>query len=424
MTPEEVKTLEETVPRPIHRWNFWMASTEAALFMAATQFIGPMTLIPFLFRKAGIDQSWLALFMLANLVMAFGGPVGAAIAGGREYKLPFCLKAFVLQRVPFLALPLGIWFLFDQPVALLSVIVAAWFTGNFFGGVGAPAFHVLITNGVWETWWGRMFSMRLVLAAAFSIIGAQIVWAVNRAFAPPTNYVLLGWMGILGFAASWYVISRIREVPIRAERAHGPEGFGQAFKTTTSILRDDPRVRWVVLGRILRSSGFLLGIYMTAFFIERTNATDEIMWVPYLLTTAPGIIVHWVAGWYVDRYGVKPGLIASGTLVAVNSYLIMQCHSVLAFAFLFPLMTLGGSLLMTSWPLTLMKLAPEERRPAYFSAVSLAAAPGSMLILVAGLLLVRATGFEYVFYMSGAGGLLSALLFWWKLPDLRRAPSA
>jgi MFS family permease len=148
------------------------------------------------------------------------------------------------------------------------------------------------------------------------------------------------------------------------------------------------------------------------------------MWMPLLLGTVPAIFAHILSGWFIDHYGVKPALVISSSLIIVNSALIMACHSFWAFILLFPSMALGGSLLANSWPTILMKLASPERRPAYFSTVSLAAAPGTAGILLFGMFLVKTTGFDYVFFVSALGGLVSAAIFYLKTPNIRYAPKA
>ncbi|NIA13495.1 MAG: MFS transporter [Nitrospiraceae bacterium] len=406
-----------------HRWNFWTCSSEAALFMTGTRIMGPMTLIPFLFKQIGLDDAWLALFTISFIVMALGNPIGTALAGGRRWKLPFCMRLGVIQRVPFLMVPLGAMFFYSGPKTLLLLLVLAFVLSNFSLGLTQPVFQVVITNGIHERYWARMMSMRSILAAIGGLGAAAFVWWVNETTTAPTNYVILGWTGVVLLFMSLAVVSRIREVPMDRELPHGWAYLSDTFSHMGSILRDDPRVRWIVLGRIFRSFGFVVGTYMTSVFIDRCALTDEQMYLPILMMTASQIVAYALAGWLVDRFGPKPALVLSSLCIALNSVLIMRADTLGAFAVVFAVGIFGGGLLMSGWTPLILKLAPIEHRPAYTSVTFLTSAPATTAALLIGMLLVRFTGYDYVFYLSAFGGICATIIFLWKIPHIRYAPT-
>ncbi len=406
-----------------HRWNFWVCGSEAALFIIAAKMVGPMTLIPFLFRQLKIDDSWLALFSLSMIVMALAGPVGTALAGGMRYKLPVCVRLGFFQRLPFAAVPLGAMFLYNRPGALLVVLVTSWLVSHVFAGMASPIFQVVITNGVREAWWARMLSLRFFLGAIGGLVATGFVWWVNRRFEAPTNYIILGWAGVLILFVSLAVVSRIREVPMMREMPHGWGLLADTCRQMGRILRDDQRVRWIVLGRVFRAGGFLIGTYMTAVMIRRCGLTDAQMWIPFTLITVAEIVAFSVSGWIVDHIGPKPALVLSSVVTALNSAILLFADSLPAFALIFFIGVFGGSLLMNSWPTLILRLAPTEDRPAYFSTINLAAAPGILLVMMGGMAVVNLTGFDYVFYASLVGGVVSAVVFMVKLPHITKAPT-
>lgn len=410
------------VPWAIHRWNFWVCGSEAALYMTAMKFMGPMTLIPFLFEKTGIHSAWLGLFGAMVLFADAGGPIGSARAGGREWKLPFCLRVALYQRLPFLMVPIAVTVFFVSPGGLLAILVFAWALSSFIGGIAAPVYQVVITNSVRESWWARMMGLRNTLSALFGLGATAVVWYVNRVYAAPYNYIVLTWIAVGLMFVSWQVMARIREVPIPGDRIRGPQKARATFDQMRTLLRDDPRIRWIVLARVLRSFGFWVGTYVTAVFIVRSDLGDGLMWIPVFLNTLPQIIAHMVAGWFVDRYGVKPALIVSSVIVGANAIMLAHCQSVAAFVAVFFILGFGGSLLANSWPTLLMKLAPVETRSAYFATISLCASPGTVLVMLLGIALVLTTGYDYIFYVGAAGTLLSAAVFAVKLPAIQHAP--
>ncbi len=410
------------VPASTHRWNLWIFGSEASIYTTAVALMGPMALFPFLFSQTGIHSSFLGLFTAANLIMALGGPLGSSLAGGRQWKLPFCIRVGLLQRLPFLLVPLGVAFLYNRPAALLWLLVAGWTTSSFLMGVNAPVYQTVVTNGVREHWWGRMMALRNILAATAGLLATALVWAINRHFTFPGNYTLLGVVGVLLVFTSLYIVSRIREVPMDRALTFGKTSFVAESQKMMDVLYRDHRVRWLVLAYMARSCGFFLGTYCTAVFIERCHLTDQQMWIPVILGSVPTIFANLVSGWLVDRYGPKPALVLSALLVAINAIFVTYCYSMWMFFIFFPSIAFGGSLLMNAWPTLLMKMAPQNRRPLYFSTVSLAAAPGSILVSVIGILLVRFGGYDAAFHMATAGGFLAAFLFYTKLQNIRQAP--
>jgi len=381
--------------------------------------MGPMTLIPFLFKQTGIDDAWLGLFTISGLIGALGGPFGTAWGGSLARKLPFCIRVGFFQRLPFFAIPLGVMLLFSHPTALLCALVGAWVASNFVGGVAEPVYHVMVTHSTRESWWGRLIGTRSILASVAGLMTAVVVWRVNRAVAAPTNYIILGWLGVTMLFISLYLVSRLREVLAPAAWQRASQPFNVAFRAMRKVYREDTRLQWLVVARVVRSSGFVLGTYFPAVFIGRCGLTEAQMWLPLTLTCMSEIVAHTLCGWIVDRFGAKPALVLSGILICVNSVWLMHCHTLLQFILLFPSTSIGGSLLNTSWPTLILKLAPGEHRSAYWSAIGLAAAPGSVVMSIVGVLLVRGYGFDYVFYFSAVGGLLAAALFYAKVPMVK-----
>lgn len=411
------------IPLDIHRWNLWISGSEAAIYIAGANLIGPMTLIPFLFKQIGIDNSWLGLFTIAGILPALGCPLGTALAGGRQWKLPFCIQFGVLQRAPFLLVPLGVMFLFSSPAPLLVLLVVAWMLSNFLGGVCWPVYNAMLTTGIRERWWGRMMSIRSFLAAAAGLAATTFVWWVNRHVPVPHNYTVLGWAAVLMLSLSLYVCSRFREIPLRADQSRGVETLRSTFHTLLAILREDKRVLWLVFTHVIRSCGFLLGTYMTAVLVERCALNETQMWIPVIMIALPDMASQIVSGWMIDRYGSKTALVLSALLVAANSIAIMFCHTLAQFAVLFASAMLGGSLFTNAWPTFIVKLAPATRRPAYISTISLASAPGAIATSLLGVYLVHGGGYAQAFYVSATGGILGAILYMLKVPDIRHAPA-
>ncbi|MBX7254735.1 MAG: MFS transporter [Candidatus Hydrogenedentes bacterium] len=413
----------DTIPLSVHRWNYWISSFECALYIMATNMIGPMTLIPFLFKQTGIDSSYLGLFTISTLIVALSGPIGATLMSGQRRMLPFCVTVGIFQRLVFLMVPLGVMFFHGKPAPLLWILATVWLASNFIGGIATPTFMVMITNGTRERWWGRLMGMRSLLGAASGLVATILVWGVNRISSYPNNYTILGWIGVLLLFGSLYGVSRFREVMTPTTREAPNTGFAKEWVRTLQIWREDTRVRWIVLGRTFRSFGFFTGTYITAMFIARCDLTDSLMWLPVILFSVSDMVTNYVSGRIIDHFGSKPALVLSSLLVAFSAAFLTQCYSVPFFVICIPILSLGGSLINNGWPTFLLKMSPPGDRTAYFSTVSLLSAPPSIFISVAGVFLVQWLDYNPTMWISAVGGLIGALVFQFKLPNIRQAPS-
>jgi predicted MFS family arabinose efflux permease len=112
-------------------------------------------------------------------------------------------------------------------------------------------------------------------------------------------------------------------------------------------------------------------------------------------------------------------MVLSGFLMAANAVLMMVSTSVWGFVLLFPFLTLAQGLMRSGWPTLVMKMAPVGERADYHAAVNLSVLPGMYLAFAAGIVLVRFTGFEVIFYVTLIGSLLGSLCFYIGLPNTR-----
>ena len=414
----------DTVPYAVHRWNFWVSSIEAALYIMATNMIGPMTLIPFLFKQTGIDSAYLGLFTISSLIVALTGPIGTTLMARNRRMLPFCVKVGLFQRLVFVMVPLGVMFFHGKPAPLLWILVGVWMASSMIGGIATPTFHVLITNGTRERWWGRLMGTRSLLGAASGLAAAVLVWGVNRYVAYPNNYTMLGWFGVALLFGSLYGVSRLREVPGPASHDTLKPGLAEDWRRTREIWKQDPRVRWIVCARTFRSFGFFTGSYVTALLIHRCELTDSLMWLPVILFSVSDMVTNYISGRFIDRFGSKPALVLSSLLVSFSAMFLTQCYSLAPFLVCIPVLSLGGSLINNGWPTHLLKMAKPGDRAAYFSTISLLSAPPSILISVAGVFLVMNFGYNPTMWVSAAGGLVAALVFQLRLPNIKQAPAS
>ncbi|MFP6616789.1 MAG: MFS transporter [Candidatus Hydrogenedentota bacterium] len=410
---------ENRISNETHRWNFHLFGWEVALHSAGVRMIGPMVLIPFLFYEVGIHVSWLGLFPIARNMMSLTGPIGAAWGGGLEQKKRYCIRWGIVHSLPFVLVPVGIIFFFERPSVLLCILVLAWILAHLGQGLFESVKQTVMVNSIQEAWWGRMMGYRQVMTAVVGIAASGLLWLLNKHVAPPTSYVYLSWAGVFLMAVSLIIFSQIREVPAEKKHVRPRKSWRTSWGMVGHLWSRERPVRWLVYGRWARCTGMFINTYVTVVFMEQCGLTSSDMWLPVLLITIAEILSFALASWFVDRIGAKTAMVLSGFLMAANAILMMVNTSIWGFVLLFPFLTLAQGLMRSGWPTLVMKMAPVEERADYHAAVNLSVLPGMYLAFASGIVLVRYTGFDVIFYVTLIGSLLGSLCFYIGLPNTR-----
>lgn len=414
---------EDTIPTSTHWRNFHVFGWEVALQQAGIRMIGPLVLIPFLFSEIGIHVSWLVLFPMARNAMSLTGPVGAAWGGNLERKLGYCVRWGVLQRLPFLLVPLALFLFFDAPKIILVVLVSAWVLAHLAQGLTESVKQAMMVSSTREAWWGRLLGYRQVMTALIGIVASGGLWWLQHHYDTQSAYLLLSLIAIGCMALSVLTLSRSQEVSLTTTESPRPKTTARAsWGIMAGLWRSDPHVRWMVYGRWARCTSMFINTFVTAVFMQRCDLSTEDMWLPLLLITVSEILSFSLASWFVDKAGAKTAMNVSGIFMALNALLILHSDTLIGFMILYPLLTLTQGLFRSAWPTMVMKMAPRTQRADYHAAVELGTLPGRYLTYFIGFVLVHFTGFEIIFYLTFVGSLIGSLCFYIGLPNSEESP--
>jgi len=389
---------------------------EIGVYNAGVRMLGVMALIPFLFVEVGIHFSWLGVFPMARNLMSLTGPIGAAWGGALERKLGYCIRWGIAHRLPFILIPVSILFFFDRPDILLSVLFLAWVLAHLAQGFSESIKHTMMSHSVNEEWLGRLFGFRNVAMAVFGVMASGVIWFVGQRYDGQDNYIVLSWIGVACILGSLLIFGQIKETPMDPVEPKPKRRRMDVWRDAYATWKSDPRIHWMVYGRWARCTGMFINTYAIVVFMQRCDLTTEDMWLPVLLITLSEILSFGFTGWLVDKWGARQSMIGSGVVMAFNAFLIMQLETIWGFALLFPLLTLAQGMMRNAWPTMVLKMTTVEKRPQYHATINLAVLPGMYTAFISGILLVRFTEFDIVFYCTLVGSLLGSLCFMIGLP--------
>lgn len=410
---------EALIPKATHWRNFHLFGWEVALQQAGVRMIGTLVLIPFLFSEIGIHASWLGLFPMARNAMSITGPIGAARAGNLRHKLGYCLRWGIIQRLPFLLVPLVLYFFFGHPEVILVVLVTVWVLAHLAQGLSESVKQAVMVTSIRESWWGRLLGYRQAMSAVIGVAASGVLWWLQGHYETQSAYLALSLLAVVCMALSVITFSQIKEVSLESPEAPAKKKAQGSWGMTAALWKSDLHVRWMIYGRWMRCTSMFINTFVTAVFMERCGLKVTDMWLPFLLITVSEIISFSLASWFVDKAGAKTAMNISGILMAINALLIMHSDSILGFVILYPLLTLTQGLFRSGWPTMLMKMAPPAERANYHAAVEFATLPGRYLTYIVGIALVRYTDFDFIFYLTLLGSLLGSLFFYFGLPDTK-----
>jgi len=183
---------------------------------------------------------------------------------------------------------------------------------------------------------------------------------------------------------------------------------------TTRSGRDDvcyPRDFWLVLG-----AGFLfffcfhLLLTPLPLYIQEMGGSEAEIGLVMGVFALASIAVRPLAGSVVDRWGRRPSLLIGASIFAVAPLMSLISYSVWAILTVRVFHGLGMAFFTTGYSALVTDLAPPSRRGEGLGLAGMASVTPLMIAPALSMLLLRGMGFQAVFALSGAFGVLSVVV--------------
>ncbi len=366
---------------------------------------------------------------LSRLIQVLGftlpALVGAHFIHGRRYHKPFLLATCAVGRAGLLTLPL----LFLTSAQTRPAVTLGWFLLVYavfwlMDGACAVSWFDIIAKTIPGRVRGRFFGSMQTLSGLAAIGAGFGVKAVLQGWIYPANFVLLCVGLSAGVLVSLLFLGMIREpgsnVPMNSERPT----FGQFVKSGIPLLRSRPRLRRLIVIRLLLDGASMALPFYVLFAARDLHAGLGMVGVFAIVQSAGRVCSGPMWGWLSDQAGPVAGLraVAACTAMIPGFALLATRGGPTSASALLAVFALIGAVQDGIWMAgsnALLECVSEEERPLAVGASSLFQAPGA-LFGPAGGLLAELASYPAVFCMALGFGL-AALFMSTRLPLSRAA---
>lgn len=408
------------------RWNIGVNLLDLIFFTFAVSVVSRETVVPLLVSR--LTDSPIALGLIPAVVgLGFYLPqlLGASVAASMPYKKPFvALWGGVAERLPFLIAGVVVLLLAEPaPLIALGLLVVLFGISSAASGYLTPAWFDMFAKVIPIERRGMFTGVGHGIGALLGVAGAAVIGLVLERVAYPTSFGLLFLLASAAMAVSWLGLALTREPP--SASIHPPTPLLSYLRSLPSVLRRDGNFsRFIVASSVLRLAAMASGFLMVAGSERFRLSGVEIGVLTGVLIGAQAIL-NPLWGALGDRAGHKAALVLGGLGLALAPAVTALAPSwpwlVLTFVLL-------GAFLATetaSFLNILPEFCAEADRPTYIGLSNTLLTPITTLAPLLGGVLVGALGYEPMFGLAAALGLVGvALLALWVREPRRAGPLA
>jgi len=317
-------------------------------------------------------------------------------------KLPFAKSLALVERIPYLILPLTALLLhrISGDIAIwIFMIVIAW--RGFASGMVALPWQEVIASVIPSPVRSRFFGVSRMLGMIGAVIGSILSGIILSKLAYPDNYALSFLIGAGFVWVSYIFFSRT----IEPENTSIPDEMNSNkplidLAGYRQILRSDKNFDKYIISRVFFQMGSMATGFLAVYGIHHFSLSDEYAAIFSGLLFASGIFGNIFWSILGDRVGPRKTLLISSilqafvlvlSLLSMNVwiyYLVFLCYGFAQSGFIIGEMILG------------MELGTEKDRPLY---IGLARSIPGVFILIApiiGGIFVQWVGYQNMFLVA------------------------
>ena len=395
--------------------NFIYNSLDGIFWMLGESFVSVSAILPVF--ASTLTQSPILIGLVPALINA-GWFIPQLLTAGHvkrlPQKFPFAKRMGILERVPFIALPLTAFLLnwFPRQIVIwLFMIVVAW--RGFASGMVALPWQEVIALVIPSEVRSRFFGFSRTAARSMAVIGSALAGLILANINFPNNYGLSFSIGAVFIWLSYFFFSQTVE-PTASHKKIITEADQEkhllidipGFK---GVLKEDKNFRSYLLSRVF----FQLGSMATGFFavygIKNFNLSDEQAAIFSGILFTSSIFGFFIWGLLGDRVGPRNLLLISDLVQMLLLALSIFAPSIYVYYLVFLLFGFAQAGYIIGELVLGMELGPEENRPIY---LGLARTIPGVFILIAPIIggaVVTWAGYQVMFLVALTLTLIGSL---------------
>lgn len=407
---------EDNVPPAVARefkHNVLYNTADVSFFVFADAFVNLSTIMT-VFTATLTDSPFIIGLVPAILWTTWYLPqlFFTGIVSRQRMKLPFTLKMGVVERIPYIFMPiLALLIPHITKQTAIALLLGLMVLRGLGGGFSALPWQELMATIIPLSHRGRFWGASRVFVQAMGVIGSTIAAVVLGRFMYPYNYAIAFSIAIVAQWISFYLIAKTRE----------PEPEHWQEPAATQKMLDFPMFRQIlkrdknfVLYMVARSISFLGGTattFLAVYGIRRFGLGDSQAAVFSGIIFFTGIVGYAYLGGLTDKIGPKRIVVFSLICLAASLTLTVLSPNIWVFYAVFILQGIYGAALNMGDMMLVMELGEESLRPTYLGLARTMTGVVLIVVSVSGGLIVEKLGFNFMFWLATAMTLVSVVLF-------------
>lgn len=289
-------------------------------------------------------------------------------------KLPFTLKMSVLERLPYLLLPIFALLVpslgKDLAVPLLIFIMILRGLG---GGLTALPWQEMIATVIPITHRSRFFGFSRVAGQMMGVLGSTIAVLVLSKLAYPYNYAVGFSIAVVSQWISFFFFSRNREPQPEPEASATdvnkqpsevvPDAVN--FKLFGHILKTDHNLQRYLVARALLFIGGMGAAYLAVYGLKRFSLDDGTAPIFTALIFLSGMAGYVFFGGIGDRVGPKKVVMISQLIWLLAMAVVLFAPNIGLYYLAFALFGSNSAGMVLGDSILVMELGDEKHRAAY-----------------------------------------------------------
>lgn len=386
--------------------NFINNSLDGIFWLLGDSFVSVNTILPVF--AASLTNSPIIIGLVPALIHAGWFIPQLLMAGYVQRltrKMPFARLMAIVERLPYLLLPLTAYLLNWIPanLALLFFIIVIALRGVASGMVALP-WQEVIASVIPSPVRSRFFGVSRTIGRIMGVIGSVITGFVLASLTYPNNYALSFLIGAVFIWISFFFFSKTIEPTVDKMVSEndlvGNKQIWKDFRAYKEILgRDLNFVKYLISRTLFQMSSMAIA-FLAVFGIQQYGLSDEqaaIFTGIIFFSGTIGFVVYSLIG---DRLGPRNILLMADGLQAIVLFLALINPGVWSIYVLFLILGFAQSGYIIGELIIAMELGPDDQRPIY---IGLARTLPGFFILISPLiggLIVQQFSYQTMFFVA------------------------
>jgi MFS family permease len=388
------------------RHNFTTNFTDSIFWLMGDSFVSVSTIIP-VFASTLTDSP--VLIGLVPAVIDAGWFIPQLLMAGYVHrlrqKMPFARIMAIMERIPYLVLPLTAFILrwVSKDLALVFFLLVVAWRGIASGMVALP-WQEVIASVIPSQVRSRYFGVSHMFGRILGVLGSGISSIILANLVYPNNYALSFMIGAVFIWISYFFFARTIEPKPTKEttviQEGGQKGIFRDFSAYKAVLQRDPNFVRYLISRAFVHLGGMAVAFLAVFGIQQYRLADEQAAIFTGMIFISGTLGYIVFGLIGDRIGPRQTVFFADMMQACLFLLVFFSPGLWSIYLLFFIFGFAQSAYVIGGLIIGMELGPDDERPIY---IGLARTLPGFVILAApiiGGLLVNWFSYKTMFLVA------------------------